>query len=90
MNFTPATLAAQFNRMDIFSSVPLSILKRLAVESRIEEFSFDAIVLHTTTHLAIGALMLAIATILTLRAYRLSEPSPFGRPSRKVLAEQLS
>jgi cytochrome c oxidase assembly protein subunit 15 len=52
--------------------------------------SFDAIVLLTTTHLGVGALMLAAATILTLRAYRWSERPTLGHSSRKVLAEQLS
>jgi cytochrome c oxidase assembly protein subunit 15 len=52
--------------------------------------SFDAIVLVTTTHLAVGALMLANAVVLVLRAYRLSERSPIGYRSKKVLAEQLS
>ena len=52
--------------------------------------SFDAIVLLTTTHLAVGALMLAVAVVLTLRTYRLSHPAPVGHRAEKVLAEQLS
>jgi hypothetical protein len=52
--------------------------------------SFDAIVLLTTTHLAVGALMLAVAVVLTLRTYRLSDPAPKGHRAEKVLAEQLS
>jgi cytochrome c oxidase assembly protein subunit 15 len=52
--------------------------------------SFDAIVLVTTLHLALGALMLAVSVALTLRAYRLS-PRPADDHRRKeVLAEQFS
>jgi cytochrome c oxidase assembly protein subunit 15 len=49
----------------------------------------DLVVLLTTTHLAVGALMLAASVTLTLRSYRLSAKSP-ARPSREVLTEQLS
>jgi cytochrome c oxidase assembly protein subunit 15 len=49
----------------------------------------DLVVLLTTTHLAVGALMLAASVTLTLRSYRLSVKSP-ARPSREVLTEQLS
>jgi len=52
-------------------------------------FSIDVIVLLTTTHLAVGALMLAASVTLTLRSYRLSAPWQ-NRPSREVLTEQLS
>lgn len=52
-------------------------------------FSVDLVVLLTTTHLAIGALMLAASVTLTLRSYRLSAPWR-TRPSREVLTEQLS
>jgi signal transduction histidine kinase len=44
MKLPPATLAAQFNRMDLFSSVPLSILEQLAAESVIEEIPADTVV----------------------------------------------
>ena len=49
----------------------------------------DAVVILTTTHLAVGALMLATAVVLTLRAHRLSGP-PRAARGAKVLAEQFS
>lgn len=52
--------------------------------------SFDTIVLLTTMHLAVGALMLAAAVALTLQAHRVSEPPLAGHRSKEVLAEQLS
>lgn len=52
--------------------------------------SFNVIVLVTTTHLAVGALMLASAVVLTLQAYRLSGSSAVDQRSREILAEQLS
>jgi cytochrome c oxidase assembly protein subunit 15 len=51
--------------------------------------SFDAIVLITTVHLAVGALMLAASVALTLRAYRFSAPTEHGR-RQEILAEQFS
>jgi signal transduction histidine kinase/DNA-binding response OmpR family regulator len=42
----PATLAARFSRMDLFSTVPLAILEQLAEESAIEEFPADAVIFH--------------------------------------------
>jgi cytochrome c oxidase assembly protein subunit 15 len=50
-------------------------------------FSTDAVVLLTTSHLAVGALMLATSTVLTLRAYRLSASKRIGG---EVLREQFS
>ena len=44
MKIAAATLAAQFSRMDLFSSVPLSILEQLAAESVIEEIPADTVV----------------------------------------------
>lgn len=52
--------------------------------------SFNVIVLVTTTHLAVGALMLASAVVLTLQAHRLSGSSAVDHRSRGVLAEQFS
>ena len=49
----------------------------------------EAIVLLTTTHLIIGALMLAASVVITLRAYRLSRPRGQQAPA-KVLTEQYS
>ena len=47
------------------------------------------IVLMTTIHLAVGALMLAASVALTLRAYRLS-PASADRSAEEVLTEQFS
>ncbi len=52
--------------------------------------SFDAVVLITTLHLAVGALMLAASVALTLRAYRLSARPGDDRRRKEVLAEQFS
>lgn len=52
--------------------------------------SFDAVVLITTLHLAVGALMLAASVALTLRAYRLSARPVDDRRRKEVLAEQFS
>jgi heme a synthase len=52
--------------------------------------SFDAIVMVTTLHVAIGALMLAASVALTLRAYRLSARPADDHRRKEVLAEQLS
>jgi hypothetical protein len=43
----------------------------------------------TTTHLIVGALMLAAALVVTLRAYRLATAAP-ASVRAKVLAEQFS
>jgi len=52
--------------------------------------SFDAIVLITTLHLAVGALMLAASLALALRSYRLSAQSMSGSRSEQILAQQVS
>jgi cytochrome c oxidase assembly protein subunit 15 len=52
--------------------------------------SFDAVVLITTLHLAVGALMLAASVALTLRAYRLSARPADDSRRKEVLAEQFS
>lgn len=49
----------------------------------------DAIVLLTTSHLAVGALMLAASIVLSLSAYRLSAPFT-NVGGREVLREQFS
>jgi len=50
---------------------------------------YETVVLLTTTHLIVGALMLAVALVITLRAFRLSRPASL--PARtSVLAEQYS
>lgn len=52
--------------------------------------SFDAIVLLTTSHLAVGALMLAASVTLALRSFRLSTPLSAEPRTENVFAEQLS
>jgi cytochrome c oxidase assembly protein subunit 15 len=52
--------------------------------------SFDAIVVVTTLHLAVGALMLAASVALTLRAYRLSASPTDDDRRKEVLTEQFS
>ena len=49
----------------------------------------EAIVLLTTTHLIVGALMLAASLIITLKAYRLSASGQSGAPAQ-ALTEQYS
>jgi hypothetical protein len=49
----------------------------------------EAIVLLTTTHLIVGALMLATSLWITLKAYRVSA-SVQSRAQAKVLTEQYS
>ena len=64
----------------------ISYLAKFAVALRL---SADAIVALTTTHLAVGALMLACAVILSLRSYQLSA---LAKPlaGRNVLTGQFS
>ena len=52
--------------------------------------SSNWVVILTTTHLAVGALMLALAIALTLNAYRLSSSSKNRGRRGEVLAEQYS
>lgn len=52
--------------------------------------SVDFIVLATTAHLAVGALMLAAGVALTFRSYRLSAHSLNDRSRKEILAEQFS
>ncbi|HXV83456.1 MAG TPA: COX15/CtaA family protein [Candidatus Binatia bacterium] len=53
------------------------------------ELPMEALVILTTTHVAMGALMLAVSLLLTLRAYRFSATSK-APMDHKVLAEQFS
>ncbi|HEX9454840.1 MAG TPA: COX15/CtaA family protein [Candidatus Binatia bacterium] len=52
-------------------------------------WSYEIIVMTTTTHLIVGALMLVTSLIFTLRAYRLSAPAANSQVA-KVLTEQFS
>jgi cytochrome c oxidase assembly protein subunit 15 len=87
---------AQLSRPALGLFVLLLVQLALGVASYAAKFtalwpaSFDAIVLITTTHLAVGALMLAASVTLALRAYRLSAPPADGRRRKEALAEQFS
>jgi hypothetical protein len=50
----------------------------------------EAIVLLTTTHLIVGALMLATSLWITLKAYRFSASASQSGAQAKVLTEQYS
>jgi heme a synthase len=67
----------------------LGTLSYMAKYTTILRLTLNPIVAITTTHLAVGALMLAASAVLTLRAFHLSAPSS-GRSSRNLLAEQFS
>jgi hypothetical protein len=67
----------------------LGVVSYLAKFTTALRLSIDAIVVLTTSHLAVGALMLAASVALTLRSYRLSVPSKHV-PAREALKEQLS
>lgn len=69
--------------------VVLGALSYFAKFAAALRFSTDAIVFLTTSHLAVGALMLATSMVLTLRAYRLSAPSRRVR-GEEVFQEQFS
>jgi len=71
------------------AQIALGTLSYLAKFTVLWRLPVDAIVLLTTTHLAVGALMLAAAVTLTLCAHRLSAPPKFLR-GEKILTEQLS
>ena len=71
------------------AQLALGTLSYLAKFTTLWRLPVDAIVLLTTTHLAVGALMLAAAVTLTLCAHRLSAPPKFAR-GEKILTEQLS
>ncbi len=64
----------------------ISYLAKFTVMVRLP---IDAIVLLTTSHLAVGALMLATAVVLTLRSYGVPVSSG-DAPGTKILTEQFS
>lgn len=67
----------------------LGTLSYLAKFTTILRVAAEATVMLTTTHLAVGALMLVTSLFVTLRSYRYSSaPKPAG--GRNVLAEQYS
>jgi heme A synthase len=71
------------------AQIVLGMLSYLAKFTVLWRLPVDAVVLLTTTHLAVGALMLAAAVTLTLGAHRLSAPPKLAR-GEKILTEQLS
>src|SRR5258705_6427934 len=71
------------------AQIALGTLSYLAKFTTLWRASVDALVLLTTTHLAVGALMLGVAVTLTLRAHRLSAP-PKLTHGGTIFAEQLS
>ncbi|MBM4262619.1 MAG: cytochrome oxidase assembly protein [Deltaproteobacteria bacterium] len=64
----------------------VSYLAKFTVALR---WPFEAIVILTTSHLVVGALMLATSVVLTLRAYRYSRGATAAVGRRQVLSEQL-
>jgi heme a synthase len=67
----------------------LGLLSYFAKFVALLRWPFQAVVLLTTTHLIVGALMFALALVITLRVYRLSQPTPL-KARAKWLAEQYS
>ncbi|MGE5218840.1 MAG: COX15/CtaA family protein [Chloroflexota bacterium] len=88
--------AARLRRPALFLFALLLVQLALGGMSYVGKFttllrlSSDWVVILTTTHLAVGALMLATAVVLALRAYRLSAPVRDREPGREVLTEQFS
>jgi cytochrome c oxidase assembly protein subunit 15 len=70
------------------AQLALGTLSYVAKFTTLWRLSADPIVLLTTTHLAVGALMLGIAVTLTLRAHRFSTPSKL-RHGDKLFTEHL-
>ena len=87
---------AQLNRPALLLFVLLLAQIVLGGASYVAKFttlwavSFDAVVLITTLHLAVGALMLAASVVLTLGSYRLSARPAHDHRRKDVLAEQYS
>jgi cytochrome c oxidase assembly protein subunit 15 len=87
---------AQLSRPTLLLFVLLLAQVALGGASYVAKFTalwmvpFDAIVLVTTLHLAVGALMLAASVALTLRAYRLSARPADDHRRKEILTEQFS
>jgi hypothetical protein len=73
----------------LFAQLALGGLSYFAKFTASLRLSIDLVVILTTSHLAVGALMLAAGVALTLRSYRLSTHPQSGL-SREVLTEQYS
>jgi heme a synthase len=86
---------SRLTRPAVFLTAVLVVQLFLGTVSYLAKFTtllripVDATVVFTTTHLAIGALMLVTSLVLTLRCYRLPTVSKPAR-GQEVLAEQYS
>jgi len=74
----------------LLAQVALGGVSYVAKFTTLWAVSFDAVVLVTTLHLAVGALMLAASVALALRAYRFSAWPADDRQRKEVLTEQYS
>ena len=74
----------------LFVQLALGALSYLGKFTALLRFSGDGLVVLTTTHLAVGALMLAVAVALALRVYRFSFPVADRGRGREILTEQFS
>jgi heme A synthase len=83
------TRPAVFLTAMLIVQVFLGTVSYLAKFTTLLRMPVDAMVIFTTTHLAIGALMLVTSLVLTLRSYRVSTVAKPVR-GQKVLAEQYS
>jgi heme a synthase len=88
-NNSRLTCPAVFLTAMLLVQLFLGTVSYLAKFTTLFRMPVDATVVFTTTHLAIGALMLVTSLVLTLRAYRLPTVSKPAR-GQKVLAEQYS
>ncbi len=73
----------------LLGQLALGILSYFAKFTSSLRLPIDVTVMLTTTHLAVGALMLATAIVLTLRCYRLSLPRMHSKAS-EILTERFS
>jgi heme a synthase len=83
------TRPAVFLTAMLIVQVFLGTVSYLAKFTTLLRMPVDATVIFTTTHLAIGALMLVTSLVLTLRSYRIPRVAKPVR-GQKVLAEQYS
>jgi cytochrome c oxidase assembly protein subunit 15 len=83
------TRPAVFLTAMLIVQVFLGTVSYLAKFTTLLRMPVDAMVIFTTTHLAVGALMLVTSLVLTLRSYRVSTVAKPVR-GQKVLAEQYS
>ena len=68
----------------------LGTLSYMAKYTTVLHLTLNPIVVITTTHLAVGALMLAASAVLTLRAFRFSGWSRGRSSTGELFAEQFS